>query len=153
MCWSDVSINIYLGTIIMYALRECIVFLICIPLYKETASVFGEELTFYLKLFSHHKCILKKKKFFKAFKQFLSLWMMIAKKGPLQRLSFPRGELCTFKQHSRFTAFHQAVFEYVLNFHYYLTGSAMQMQVSCFLWSSTLSLCLCQSFLGKMTAQ
>lgn len=64
--------------------------------------------------------------------------MMIAKKGPLQRRSFPRGALWTFKQHSWFTAFHHAVFGYFLNFLYHLTGSAMQMQVICFLWSSDL---------------
>lgn len=66
----------------------------------------------------------------------------------------PRGALCMFKQYSWFTAFHHVVFEKFLNFHYSMTGLAMQMQVTCF-FKKILpkSRFLCQSFLGKMTAQ
>lgn len=69
--------------------------------------------------------------------QFKSLRMMLAKKGPALRQPSPRRALHVFKQHSWFTAFHHVLFEYCQNFHYDMTGFAMQMQVRCFLRRST----------------
>lgn len=77
-----------------------------------------------------HTCIHLKSWWFQNIQSF---WRMLAKKGPPLRQPSPRRALRIFKQHSWFTAFHHVLFEYCQNFHYDMTGFAMQMQVRCFL--------------------
>lgn len=75
-----------------------------------------------------------------------SLRMMLPKKGPPLRQPSPRRAVHIFKQHSWFTAFHHVLFECCQNFHYAMTGFAMQMQVK--MLFQTLRpeiLCFCQS--------